>query len=49
MMIPQDDFLIIRPLSLDDEDNHISVFDAKRDNRGQGIPAKKLLKILKSV
>ena len=48
-MTPQDDFLVIRPLSLDDEDNYISVFDAKRDNRGKGMPAKKLLKILKSV
>lgn len=46
---PQEDFLIIRPLSLDDEDNYISIFDAKRDSRGKGVSADKLLKILKSV
>lgn len=48
-VLAQANFLVIRPLSLDDEDNYITVFDAKRDNRGKGISAAKLLKILKSV
>lgn len=33
----------------DDEGNYITVFDAKRDNEGEGIEASKLLKILKKI
>jgi len=43
--------LIISPLDLDkiEKANDYTIFDAVRDNKGQGIPAKDFLKILKKI
>jgi len=42
----KDNKMVIEPLILDDS-NEITVFDAIRDNKGKGIKAKDLSKLLK--
>lgn len=41
------DTMVIRPIFLDNPDNYNTVFNADRDNKGKGISANKLLKIVK--
>ena len=47
LVLPEDHQLIIRPLILDDDSGHATVFSARRDSKGKGISAKKLLKTIK--
>ncbi|MDO8499954.1 MAG: AbrB/MazE/SpoVT family DNA-binding domain-containing protein [bacterium] len=44
---PSNDAVVIRPIFLDDPANYKAVFSAKRDNKGKGISAKKLLRAIK--
>lgn len=43
------DVLEIRPLNIDDTNKDYTVFDAIRDNKGKGIKAEDLVKILKNI
>lgn len=49
VIIPRGDMLEIRPISLNFYNNETTVFDAIRDNRGRGLKAKDLIKILKKI
>ena len=49
LILPEENQLVIRPLILDDDSGYATVFNAERDNKGKGISAKKILKILKEV
>ena len=43
------DILEIKPIDIDKIENEYTVFDALRDNKGKGIKAGDLVKILKSI
>jgi len=43
------DVLEIKPIDIDKIENEYTVFDAIRDNKGKGIKAGDLVKILKSI
>ena len=43
------DILEIKPINIDKMENEYTVFDAIRDNKGKGIKASDLVKILKSI
>ena len=43
------DVLEIRPIDIDNVGKEYTVFDAIRDNKGKGIKANDLVKILKSI
>jgi len=45
----QEDHLTIKPVDIEQITNETVVFSAERDNQGQGLPAKELLKILKKI
>lgn len=49
LILPQENQLVIRPLVINDDNGHAIVFNAKRDNKGKGISAKKLSKTLKKI
>jgi len=43
------DILEIRPIDIEKVDKEYTVFDAIRDNKGKGVKAENLVKILKSI
>ena len=45
----KDDSLIIKPVDIKEMLDETVIFSADRDNGGQGIPAKKLIQILKKI
>ena len=45
----QKDYLTIKPIDVDKMINEMIIFSANRDNEGQGIPMKKLIRILKRI
>ncbi len=47
IMVDEGDTLKIKPLEI--EEGFVTVFDAKRYNKGKGVKAEELLKILKKI
>ncbi|RJQ31322.1 AbrB/MazE/SpoVT family DNA-binding domain-containing protein [Candidatus Parcubacteria bacterium] len=49
MIKPKGDSLEIKPINLEMYNTEVTVFDALRDNKGRGLKAKDLIKILKKI
>ena len=41
--------IVIKPIKLSDDEQWETIFDADRDNNGEGVPVNELIKILKKI